>query len=123
MVSHIGINRYRILWYSFISLLFLQYDEFLETSYPVLTIMVFIAFMVLVPILFLNMLIATMTTTYERNIRNAEKDWIKQVNSSCDWSPLSFEIHLKRGFWRKSALLNPFEGFIHENSFLARIFA
>ena len=41
--------------------------------------MVFTIFMVLVPILLLNMLIAMMGNTYAHVIEQSEKEWMKQV--------------------------------------------
>ena len=40
---------------------------------------VFIIFMIMVPILLLNMLIAMMGNTYSQVIERSEKEWIKQV--------------------------------------------
>jgi hypothetical protein len=42
---------------------------------------VFISFMILVPILLLNMLIAMMGNTYSQVIERSEKEWVKQVSS------------------------------------------
>lgn len=39
----------------------------------------FLIFMVLVPILLLNMLIAMMGNTYAHVIEQSEKEWVKQV--------------------------------------------
>ena len=55
-----------------------QFEEFNLTRAPWLTKIVFILFMILTPILLLNMLIAMMTTTIEEITRKAEKDWIHQ---------------------------------------------
>lgn len=43
--------------------------------------MVFTIFMVLVPILLLNMLIAMMGNTYAHVIEQSEKEWMKQVSN------------------------------------------
>ncbi|CAG0891540.1 unnamed protein product [Darwinula stevensoni] len=48
------------------------------TSYPILTTFIFGIFMVLVPILLLNMLIAMMGNTYASVIERSEKEWVKQ---------------------------------------------
>ena len=55
-----------------------QFEEFNLTRAPWLTKIVFILFMILTPILLLNMLIAMMTTTIEEITKKAEKDWIHQ---------------------------------------------
>lgn len=47
--------------------------------YPALSKTVFTVFMVLVPILLLNMLIAMMGNTYAHVIEQSEKEWMKQV--------------------------------------------
>lgn len=61
------------------SLLF-QYQDFNYTKYPWLTKVVFAVFMILVPILLLNMLIAMMGNTYTQVINKSEKEWRKQVS-------------------------------------------
>ena len=40
--------------------------------------LVFIVFMLMMPILLLNMLIAMMASTFEKVIKKSEKDWIHQ---------------------------------------------
>lgn len=57
----------------------LQYSELAMTAYPVLSKTVFALFMVFVPILLLNMLIAMMGNTYAHVIEQSEKEWMKQV--------------------------------------------
>lgn len=57
-----------------------QYTDLSYTTYPNLSKMVFAIFMVLVPILLLNMLIAMMGNTYAHVIEQSEKEWVKQVN-------------------------------------------
>lgn len=57
-----------------------QYTDLGYTTYPNLSKMVFAIFMVLVPILLLNMLIAMMGNTYAHVIEQSEKEWVKQVN-------------------------------------------
>ena len=57
---------------------FLQYDEFKLTRYPAFTMLVFIVFMFIMPILLLNMLIAMMASTFESIIQLSEKAWILQ---------------------------------------------
>lgn len=49
------------------------------TTYPGLSKAVFGLFMVFVPILLLNMLIAMMGNTYAHVIEQSEKEWMKQV--------------------------------------------
>jgi inner membrane protein involved in colicin E2 resistance len=56
-----------------------QYEEFGYTRYASLTKIVFFFFMVLVPILLLNMLIAMMGNTYQQVIDRSEKEWKRQV--------------------------------------------
>lgn len=51
------------------------------TTYPNLAKTVFAIFMVFVPILLLNMLIAMMGNTYAHVIEQSEKEWVKQVGS------------------------------------------
>lgn len=48
------------------------------TRVPILTIFVFVVFMILMPILLLNMLIAMMASTYDRIDKKSQKDWIYQ---------------------------------------------
>lgn len=48
------------------------------TTYPNLAKTVFVIFMIFVPILLLNMLIAMMGNTYARVIEQSEKEWMKQ---------------------------------------------
>ncbi|XP_048506572.1 uncharacterized protein LOC105692131 isoform X4 [Athalia rosae] len=56
-----------------------NYPELSFTTYPNLSKTVFAIFMVLVPILLLNMLIAMMGNTYAHVIEQSEKEWVKQV--------------------------------------------
>ena len=49
--------------------------------YPDLTKFLFIVFMVMTPILLLNMLIAMMGNTYQSVIDKADIEWKKQVNT------------------------------------------
>lgn len=56
-----------------------QYAELSHTTYPTLSKTVFTIFMILVPILLLNMLIAMMGNTYAHVIEQSEKEWMKQV--------------------------------------------
>ena len=58
-----------------------QYQDFNYTKYSALTKIVFAIFMMLVPILLLNMLIAMMGNTYQMVIAKSEKEWRKQVLS------------------------------------------
>ncbi|CAK1543560.1 unnamed protein product [Leptosia nina] len=55
-----------------------QYSELGQTIYPNLSKTVFAVFMVFVPILLLNMLIAMMGNTYAHVIEQSEKEWVKQ---------------------------------------------
>ncbi|XP_076397457.1 transient receptor potential cation channel subfamily V iav isoform X2 [Megachile rotundata] len=55
-----------------------NYTDLSYTTYPNLSKMVFTIFMVLVPILLLNMLIAMMGNTYAHVIEQSEKEWVKQ---------------------------------------------
>lgn len=57
-----------------------QYPDLSNTTYPALSKTVFAIFMVLVPILLLNMLIAMMGNTYAHVIEQSEKEWMKQVS-------------------------------------------
>jgi hypothetical protein len=68
-----------------------QYSELSLTSYPTLSKTVFTIFMILVPILLLNMLIAMMGNTYAHVIEQSEKEWMKQVCMfSCNFNYLLF---------------------------------
>ncbi|XP_073979790.1 transient receptor potential cation channel subfamily V iav isoform X3 [Rhodnius prolixus] len=55
-----------------------NYAELSHTTYPTLSKTVFTIFMILVPILLLNMLIAMMGNTYAHVIEQSEKEWMKQ---------------------------------------------
>nr|XP_050863720.1 uncharacterized protein LOC127070009 [Vespula vulgaris] len=55
-----------------------NYTDLSYTTYPNLSKTVFAIFMVLVPILLLNMLIAMMGNTYAHVIEQSEKEWVKQ---------------------------------------------
>ncbi|XP_015601272.1 transient receptor potential cation channel subfamily V member 4 isoform X2 [Cephus cinctus] len=55
-----------------------NYTDLSHTTYPNLSKAVFAIFMVLVPILLLNMLIAMMGNTYAHVIEQSEKEWMKQ---------------------------------------------
>ncbi|XP_033323673.2 transient receptor potential cation channel subfamily V iav isoform X4 [Megalopta genalis] len=57
---------------------FARYADLSYTTYPNLAKTVFAIFMVLVPILLLNMLIAMMGNTYAHVIEQSEKEWVKQ---------------------------------------------
>lgn len=67
--------------YSFTLHLFssFQYPDLNNTTYPNLSKTVFVIFMIFVPILLLNMLIAMMGNTYAQVIERSEKEWMKQV--------------------------------------------
>ncbi|XP_056638835.1 transient receptor potential cation channel subfamily V member 6 [Diorhabda sublineata] len=55
-----------------------DYQELGSTTYPGVAKTVFALFMVFVPILLLNMLIAMMGNTYAHVIEQSEKEWMKQ---------------------------------------------
>ncbi|CAH2097655.1 unnamed protein product [Euphydryas editha] len=55
-----------------------SYSDLGLTTYPNLAKTVFAVFMVFVPILLLNMLIAMMGNTYAHVIEQSEKEWVKQ---------------------------------------------
>ncbi|XP_016939261.2 uncharacterized protein iav [Drosophila suzukii] len=55
-----------------------NYPDLNQTTYPNLSKTVFIIFMIFVPILLLNMLIAMMGNTYVTVIEQSEKEWMKQ---------------------------------------------
>ncbi|XP_055383290.1 uncharacterized protein LOC129613315 [Condylostylus longicornis] len=55
-----------------------NYPELNQTSYPNLAKSVFVIFVIFVPILLLNMLIAMMGNTYALVIERSEKEWMKQ---------------------------------------------
>ena len=57
---------------------FVQYTQFEHTIYPPLTMIYFVMFMLLMPILLLNMLIAMMGQTYTDITANSEKEWVRQ---------------------------------------------
>ncbi|XP_011863862.1 PREDICTED: uncharacterized protein LOC105559855 isoform X5 [Vollenhovia emeryi] len=57
---------------------FARYADLSNTTYPNLSKAVFAIFMVLVPILLLNMLIAMMGNTYAHVIEQSEKEFVKQ---------------------------------------------
>lgn len=56
-----------------------KYSDLNNTTYPNLAKTVFVIFMIFVPILLLNMLIAMMGNTYAHVIEQSEKEWMKQV--------------------------------------------
>lgn len=55
-----------------------SYSDLSLTTYPGVSKTVFALFMVFVPILLLNMLIAMMGNTYAHVIEQSEKEWMKQ---------------------------------------------
>ncbi|XP_013102765.2 transient receptor potential cation channel subfamily V member 1 [Stomoxys calcitrans] len=55
-----------------------NYPDLNQTTYPNLSKTVFVIFMIFVPILLLNMLIAMMGNTYAHVIEQSEKEWMKQ---------------------------------------------
>jgi Ion transport protein len=68
-----------MLKFNFTWRLFFQYADLAHVTYPALGKTIFIIFMILVPILLLNMLIAMMGNTYALVIERSEKEWMKQV--------------------------------------------
>ena len=58
---------------------FVQYTQFEHTIYPPLTMIYFVMFMLLMPILLLNMLIAMMGQTYTDISANSEKECVRQL--------------------------------------------
>lgn len=72
------------------------YDTFDDTKYPVLTKTAFVMFMVLVPILLLNMLIAMMGNTYQQVVAKSAKEWRRQ------WAKIV--VVLEKGFSPKKLL-------------------
>ncbi|OWF40586.1 transient receptor potential cation channel subfamily V member 6-like [Mizuhopecten yessoensis] len=73
-----------------------KYDDFEKTKYPALTKTVFVFFMVLVPILLLNMLIAMMGNTYQQVVSKSAKEWRRQ------WAKIV--VVLEKGFTKKNLL-------------------
>ncbi|XP_076181974.1 transient receptor potential cation channel subfamily V iav isoform X3 [Ptiloglossa arizonensis] len=73
-------NSYHSTWMALfqITLGDYNYTDLGHTTYPNLAKTVFAIFMVLVPILLLNMLIAMMGNTYAHVIEQSEKEWVKQ---------------------------------------------
>lgn len=73
-------NSYHSTWMALfqITLGDYNYTDLSYTTYPNLSKTVFAIFMVLVPILLLNMLIAMMGNTYAHVIEQSEKEWVKQ---------------------------------------------
>ncbi|XP_037068831.1 transient receptor potential cation channel subfamily V member 6-like [Pollicipes pollicipes] len=55
-----------------------DFGELSRSAYAPLTLITFVLFMVLVPILLLNMLIAMMGNTYATVVQQSEKEWVKQ---------------------------------------------
>ena len=70
-----NISDYKML----VSLPLPQYEIFDYSHIPTLTKMIFALFMILVPILLLNMLIAMMGNTYATVIAMSSKEWRKQM--------------------------------------------
>ncbi|ESO84317.1 hypothetical protein LOTGIDRAFT_132455, partial [Lottia gigantea] len=73
-----------------------KYETFNYARYVWLTKFEFFIFMILVPILLLNMLIAMMGNTYHNIITKSEKEWRRQ------WAKIL--IVLERGFFKKQLL-------------------
>ncbi|XP_076372921.1 transient receptor potential cation channel subfamily V member 5-like [Tachypleus tridentatus] len=74
---------------------FYEYQEFNNTLYPTLTWLVFALFMIIMPILLLNMLIAMMGNTYCEVITQSQKEWVNQ------WAKIV--VALERGVSQKKA--------------------
>jgi transient receptor potential cation channel subfamily V protein 6 len=60
-----------------------QYDKLSESVYPGMSKTMFVLFQILIPILLLNMLIAMMGNTYAIVNEKSEKEFLKQVKTSC----------------------------------------
>lgn len=73
-----------------------KYEAFNTSRYTPLTKIVFAIFMILMPILLLNMLIAMMGNTYNQVIAKSEKEWRMQ------WAKIV--VVLERGFTKKQLL-------------------
>ncbi|XP_070193087.1 transient receptor potential cation channel subfamily V member 6-like [Littorina saxatilis] len=73
-----------------------KYEAFNYSRYAPLTKIVFAIFMLLVPILLLNMLIAMMGNTYNQVIAKSEKEWRRQ------WAKIV--VVLERGYSKKKLL-------------------
>ncbi|XP_060078092.1 transient receptor potential cation channel subfamily V member 6-like [Ylistrum balloti] len=73
-----------------------KYDEFERTRYPPLIKIVFVFFMIFVPILLLNMLIAMMGNTYQQVVSKSAKEWRRQ------WAKIV--VVLEKGFTKKNLL-------------------
>ncbi|KAB0794778.1 hypothetical protein PPYR_11617 [Photinus pyralis] len=73
-------NSYTSTWMALFQITLGNYDyqELAQTTYPSVSKSVFIIFMVFVPILLLNMLIAMMGNTYAHVIEQSEKEYTKQ---------------------------------------------
>ncbi|KAF0313003.1 Transient receptor potential cation channel subfamily V member 6 [Amphibalanus amphitrite] len=57
-----------------------DFGELSRSAYAPLMLITFVLFMVLVPILLLNMLIAMMGNTYATVVQQSEKEWVKQLH-------------------------------------------
>lgn len=64
----------------------LQYEELRNSYYHWLTQLFFVLFMILMPILLLNMLIAMMGNTYSLVISESEREWTMQ------WAKILLEL-------------------------------
>ncbi|XP_033732977.1 transient receptor potential cation channel subfamily V member 6-like [Pecten maximus] len=73
-----------------------KYEEFERTKYPPLIKIVFVFFMILVPILLLNVLIAMMGNTYQQVVSKSAKEWRRQ------WAKIV--VVLEKGFTKKNLL-------------------
>lgn len=72
-----------------------EYEELRSSYYHWMTQMFFVLFLILVPILLLNMLIAMMGNTYSEIIGKSEREWTMQ------WANILMEI--ERGLPKKEA--------------------
>lgn len=72
-----------------------DYEELRSSYYHWMTTMFFVLFLILVPILLLNMLIAMMGNTYSEIIGKSEREWTMQ------WANILVEI--ERGLTRNAA--------------------
>lgn len=57
----------------------LQYEEFAKMHFEILIKLLFFLYMISMPIVMVNMLIAMMGNTYQTIIAQAEKAWRQQV--------------------------------------------
>ncbi|KAG1653514.1 Transient receptor potential cation channel subfamily V member 6 [Nymphon striatum] len=95
--KHRMYNSYVDTWMALLHMMLGEYDfsDIDKTFYSPLTKIVFVLFMILMPILLINMLIAMMGNTYLQVITRSEKEWMKQ------WA--SIVLNLERSLNKKMA--------------------